>query len=51
MNDLLNELEEAVEELVAATIRLAWAPDVHGDTGDTLTVEAAADRLEQRLGE
>lgn len=28
-----------------------WEVDVHGETDDVLTVEAAADRLEEKLGE
>lgn len=44
--NLQNELEEAVNELVTA---VEWTAYPHDTTPDTLTVEAAADHLAEKL--
>lgn len=46
---LFVELNEAVDELVAVTISLAWDIDPHATTPDTATITDAADNLKERL--
>jgi len=48
-DDDLRELDEAVEELIQETRRLAWQPNPHDTTDDTVTVADAADQLNRRL--
>jgi len=66
-DELLSELNEAVEELVSAVEATAqrrqldaietlaniptWVLDVHGETVDVRTVEDAADNIANRLEE
>lgn len=46
---LIKELEDATEELVVETTRLAWDIDPHATTDDTHIIETAADNLNRRL--
>ena len=46
---LVAELRAAEEELVQATISLAWDIDPHATTPDTATITDAADNLNHKL--
>lgn len=48
-DELLNELDAAVEEIVTETRRLAWKPTIPPTTDDTKVIHDAADQLNRRL--